>query len=163
MEDRTGDNYCWRCHQKMDPLGFPFEIYDDFGRFRTEENLEHPDNLILAATKASLTYGAKLPVYKTLPVNPRGILQGTEDATLDGDVEDAFDLIERLAQSTKVRQSIIRHAFRYFLGRNETLSDSKTLMDADRAYLENNGSFDEVIITLLTSDSFIYRKHHTKE
>ena len=163
MEDRTGDNYCWRCHQKMDPLGFPFEIYDDFGRFRTEENLEHPDNLILAATKASLTYGAKLPVYKTLPVNPRGVLQGTEDATLDGDVKDAFDLIERLAQSTKVRQSIIRHAFRYFLGRNETLSDSKTLMDADRAYLENNGSFDEVIITLLTSDSFIYRKHHTKE
>ena len=163
MENRTGNTYCWRCHQKMDPLGFPFEIYDDFGRFRTEENLEHPDNLVVSATKAPLTYGAKLAVYKTLPVDPRGVLKGTDDATLDGDVQDAFDLIERLAQATKVRQSIIRHAFRYFLGRNETLADSKTLMDADKAYLENNGSFDEVIVALLTSDSFIYRKRHTKE
>ena len=163
MEVRTGDTYCWRCHQKMDPLGFPFEIYDDFGRYRVEENLEHPDNLVTSGDKAPLTFGAKLPVYKTLPVDPRGVLVGTGDATLDGEVEDAFDLIDRLAESDKVRQSIIRHAFRYFLGRNETLSDSRTLMDADKAYLESNGSFDEVIVTLLTSDSFIYRKSQTKE
>jgi len=37
------------------------------------------------------------------------------------------------------------------------------LMDADKAYLENDGSFDEVIVSLLTSDSFIYRKRNTKE
>ena len=36
-------------------------------------------------------------------------------------------------------------------------------MDADKAYLENDGSFDEVIVSLLTSDSFIYRKSNTKE
>ena len=163
MEIRTGDDYCWRCHQKMDPLGFPFEIYDDFGRFRTEESLEHPDNLITPADKAPLTHGAKLPIYKTLPVDPRGVLEGTGDETLDGDVKDAFELIDRLAESDKVRQSIIRHAFRYFLGRNETLSDSKTLMDADKAYLDSNGSFDEVIVSLLSSDSFIYRTHNPTE
>lgn len=163
MENRTGDSYCWRCHQKMDPLGFPFEIYDDFGRFRTDENLEHPDNLVTPADKAPLTYGAKLPIYKTLPVDARGVLQGTGDKKLDGEVKDAFDLIDRLAESDKVRQSIIRHAFRYFMGRNETLSDSKTLIDADQAYLQSNGSFNEVIVSLLTSDSFIYRKHNTDE
>ena len=91
------------------------------------------------------------------------MLKGTGDPTLDGDVEDAFDLIDRLAKSEKVRQSIIRHAFRYFLGRNETLSDSKTLIDADRAYIDNDGSFDEVIVSLLTSDSFIYRKRNSKD
>ncbi|MDB4722017.1 DUF1588 domain-containing protein [Verrucomicrobiales bacterium] len=164
MENRTGDSYCWRCHQKMDPLGFPFEIYDDFGRFRTEENLEHPENLLKEAKRGETNaFGASLSVYKTLPVDPRGVLKGTDDTTLDGDVEDAFDLIDRLAKSDKVRQSIIRHAFRYFLGRNEMLSDSKTLMDADKAYIVNNGSFDEVIVSLLTSDSFIYRKPNTKE
>jgi hypothetical protein len=31
-------------------------------------------------------------------------------------------------------------------------------MDADKAYLENSGSFDEVIVSLLTSDSFVLRK-----
>ena len=164
MEKRTGDAYCWRCHQKMDPLGFPFEMYDDFGRFRTEENLEHPDNLLKEAKRDETNYfRASLPVYKTLPVDARGVLKGTNDPKLDGNVKDAFDLIDRLAKSDKVRQSIIRHAFRYFLGRNETLSDSKALMDADRAYLTSNGSFDEVIISLLTSDSFIYRKTNTEE
>lgn len=148
----------------MDPLGFPLEIYDDFGRFRTQENLEHPDNLIRAAKRGEVNeFGASLPIYKTLSVEPHGVLQGTGDAILDGDVVDAFDLIDRLAKSDKVRQSIIRHAFRYFLGRNEALSDSKTLIDADNAYLSSNGSFNEVIVSLLTSDSFIYRKRNTEE
>jgi len=164
MEDRTGDTYCWSCHQKMDPLGFPFEMYDDFGRFRIEESLEHPDNLVRAAKRGEINeFGATLPIYKTLPVDPRGLLDGTDDLTLDGDVENAFDLIDRLAKSDKVRQSIIRHAFRYFLGRNETLADSKTLIEADQAYLNSRGSFDEVIVSLLCSDSFIYRKRETRE
>jgi hypothetical protein len=164
MENRTGEAYCWRCHQKMDPLGFPFEIYDDFGRFRIEENLEHPDNLVKEAKRGETNqFGASLPVYKTLPVDSRGVLEGTGDPKLDGEVEDALELIDRLAKSEKVRQSIIRHAFRYFLGRNETLSDSKTLIDAEKAYLDTGGSFDEVIVSLLTSDSFIYRKRNTKE
>ena len=72
-------------------------------------------------------------------------------------------MIERLAKSDKVRQSIIRHSFRYFLGRNETLADSKTLIDADSAYLKSNGSFDEVVVSLLTSDSFIYRKPNPED
>jgi hypothetical protein len=96
-------------------------------------------------------------------LDARGTLKGTGDSKLDGNVKDAFDLIDRLSKSDKVRQSIIRHVFRYFLGRNETLYDSKALMDADRAYLTSNGSFDEVIISLLTSDSFIYRKTNTEE
>ena len=160
MEIRTGDAYCWRCHQQMDPLGFAFEIFDDFGRYRTEEQLEHPDNLIKEAVRGETNeFGASLPIYKTLPVDPRGKLIGTGNEGLDGDVDNAFDLIDRLAKSDKVRQSVIRHAFRYFLGRNESLSDSKTLIDADKAYLDSNGSFDEVIVSLLTSDSFIYRKN----
>ena len=159
MEIRTGDSYCWRCHQKMDPLGFPFENFDDFGRFRTKENLEHPDNLLEEAKRGKTNeFGASLPVYKTLPVDARGLLEGTGDPALDGAVADAFDLIERLARSDRARQSIIRHAFRFFLGRNETLADSRALMDAEKAYLDHNGSFDEVIVSLLTSDSFIYRK-----
>jgi hypothetical protein len=74
---------------------------------------------------------------------------------------DAIDLTERLAKSRRVRQSIIRHAFRYFMGRNECLSDSKTLIDAEKSYDESGGSFDAVIISLLTSDSFIFRKPAT--
>ena len=87
-----------------------------------------------------------------------GFLEGTGDPKLDGEVRDAYDLIDRLAKSRRVRQSIIRHAFRYFMGRNELLSDSQTLIDAEASYVKNGGSFKMVTVSLLTSDSFIYRK-----
>lgn len=154
----TQAKYCMKCHERMNPLGLAFEIYDDFGRFRTEESLEHPDNLVKKMPDKGSVQADLRDIYKTLPVNAAGRLEGTGDPTLDGDVRDAIDLVERLGKSTRVRQSIIRHAFRYFMGRNEVLSDSKTLIDADRAYVESGGSFDAVIVSLLTSDSFIYRK-----
>jgi hypothetical protein len=91
-------------------------------------------------------------------VNTAGYLRGTGDPRLDGPVQDAIDLIDRLGKSKRVRQSIIRHAFRFYMGRNEMLSDSQTLIDADQAYVDNNGSFKAVIVSLLTSDSFMYRK-----
>ena len=33
----TREEYCWTCHQKMDPLGLPFEMYNHAGLFRTTE------------------------------------------------------------------------------------------------------------------------------
>lgn len=158
LELKTGDQYCWKCHQKMDPLGLAFEMYDDFGRYRTMERLEHPDNLLQDVKQAERIQGIKVAQYKSLAVKAEGVLEGTGDDSLDGPVLDSIELVEKLALSARVRQSIIRHAFRYFLGRNETLSDSKTLIEAEQAYLENNGSFDAVIVSLLTSDSFIFRK-----
>ena len=158
LEKKTSAEYCWGCHERMNPVGLPFEMYDDFGRYRMEEFLEHPDNLIKKMPDKGPPQDDLRDIYKSLPVDARGKLVGTDDPKLDGDVRDAIDLAERLGKSTKVRQSIIRHAFRYFMGRNETLSDSKTLMDADNAYVQGNGSFDAVILSLLTSDSFIYRK-----
>jgi cytochrome c553 len=143
---------CVKCHSRMNPLGYPLEQFDDFGRFRTAELLEHPDNLIKAGKKH------EADLYKTKPVDSRGALDGTGDSKLDGPVTDAFDLIDRLGRSERVRQSIIRHAFRFFLGRNELPSDSQTLIDADRAYVKSGGSFKAVVVSLLTSDSFIYRK-----
>jgi Protein of unknown function (DUF1588)/Protein of unknown function (DUF1585)/Protein of unknown function (DUF1592) len=144
---------CVKCHSRMNALGYPLEQFDDFGRFRTFEPLEHPDNLIKTGNGKST-----FDVYKTKPIDPSGVLSGTGDPKLDGEVKDSFDLIDRLAKSDRVRQSILRHAFRFFMGRNELPSDSQTLIDADNAYLTSGGSFKAVVVSLLTSDSFIYRK-----
>lgn len=154
VERVTEAKECWKCHQHMNPLGLPFEIYDDFGRHRLVEALEHPENLLQSGNGKST-----FDVYKTAPIDSSGELSGTGNPMLDGEVADALDLIDRLAQSDRARQSIIRHAFRFFMGRNETLSDSRTLIEADRAYVENGGSFRAVVVSLLTSDSFLYRKN----
>lgn len=134
---KTEKAECWRCHGKMNPLGYAFEIYDDFGRYRTDEIL-----------------GKGI----TKPVNARGELADTGEQGLDGEFKDALELIHKLAESDKVRRCMIRHVFRYFMGRNETLADSKTLVSADRTYLESGGSFKALLISLLSSDSFLYRK-----
>ena len=154
----TEVDYCWRCHERMNPLGYALEMYDDFGRYRAEESLEHPDNLIKKGPDKAKPHVDLRDTYKTLPVDARGALSGTGDKSLDGEVKDGLDLAGRLVKSDRVRQSIIRYAFRYFMGRNEFLSDSKTLIDAELAYLKSEGSFDAVIVSLLTSDSFLYRK-----
>ncbi|MFT5106157.1 MAG: hypothetical protein ACI8XO_000977 [Verrucomicrobiales bacterium] len=136
------DSYCWRCHEKMNPLGMPFETFDDFGR--------HRDGFELLQAK-----GEK----KT--VDPSGELVGTGDKQLDGEIDDPIDMLQRIATSKRARQSFVRHAFRYWMGRNEMLSDSQPLMAADQAYTMNGGSFRALIISLLSSDSFIYRKEPT--
>ena len=104
----------------------------------------------------------KEPVPETKPVNANGELRGTGDPNLDGPVRDAIDLVHRLAKSDRVRQSFVRHAFRFWMGRNETLDDSPTLMAADRAYVQSGGSFKELMVALMTSDSFLYRKEHDR-
>jgi len=149
----TAPDECWKCHKHMNPLGLPFEAYDDFGRYRTEEVMEHPDNLIKRGNDKTT-----FDVYTTKPIDTTGALDGTHDPKLDGPVDDPFELIDKLARSERVRQSFIRHAFRFYMGRNELLSDSQTLIDADNAYVESGGSFRAVIVSLLTSDSFMYRK-----
>ena len=143
---------CWKCHQHMNPLGLPFEIFDDFGRFRVDEPLESPENLVRRNDEKHAD------TFKTKPVTTTGELLGTGNRNLDGPVNDPFELIDRLAKSKRVRQSIIRYAFRFFMGRNEMLSDSRTLIDADNAYVKSGGSFKAVVLSLLTSDSFMYRK-----
>ena len=68
-----------------------------------------------------------------------------------------MELARKLADSPRVRQVFVRHAFRFWMGRNETWADSPTLMAADRAYVESGGSMKALIRAILTSDSFLYR------
>ena len=128
----------------MEPLGLPFESYTDFGRFRTVEGL--------GSTKA-----LQKP-KKSAPVVTSGEIIESGDDALDGEVKNVTELMNKLAASERVRRSFVRHAFRYWLGRNERLSDSVTLVAADRAYVEKGGSFKALVVDLLTSDSFLYRK-----
>ena len=238
---KTADDACWRCHKKMNPLGLPFEIYDDFGRFREnivlgdaetyfaakrkydgqkktwekelkewrgydaqgrakkvaqakqkQANLKKPEAGAEDHAEALRNYEndvkrwntemekwSKLddteqkkqiknleqrlanlvaPVPEAKPIDATGELAGTGNPKLDGKVTDAFDLVKRLAESETARQSFVRYAFRYWMGRNETLNDSPTLIAADKAYVAGGGSFKELLVSLLTSDSFLLRK-----
>jgi len=127
----TRQSYCWTCHEKMDPLGLPFEMYNHAGLYRTTELKQ--------------------------PVDTTGEIIDSGDASLDGKVENAVELIEKLANSSRAEQVFVRHAFRFWMGRNETLNDAPVLQDAYLAYKESGGSMKALLVSLLTSDAFLYR------
>ena len=92
------------------------------------------------------------------PVDTSGEIILSGDSKLDGPVTDAIDMIKKLAASEKVEQVFVRHVFRYWMGRNENINDAPVLQTAHKAYKDNDGSLKALIISLLTSDAFLYRK-----
>ncbi len=124
---------CWRCHRKMDPLGVVFERYDHYGRYQRRDAGQ--------------------------PVDASGLISRTGVPELDGkSVSGPTELMDLLARSPYVEQVFVRHVFRYFMGRNETLGDANTLQDAHKAYRNSGGSFNALVVSLLSSDSFLLRQ-----
>jgi hypothetical protein len=149
----TKADYCWQCHQQMDPLGLPFEQYDHFGRHRTAELVVDKE----ATEKKNRRGRTGARIMKATPLVTTGAVEGSGAPGLDGPVQGPRELIARLAKSERVEQVFVRHAFRYFLGRNETLSDGPTVVAAHQAYKKSGGSMNAMLTSLLTSDSFLYR------
>lgn len=127
----TRETYCWTCHKKMDPLGLPFEMYNHAGLFRRTEFDQSVDTT--------------------------GEIIDSGEPALDGKVANVFELIEKLAESKRAEQVFVRHAFRFWMGRNETLNDAPVLQAAYRAYKVGGGSIKALLTSLLTSDAFLYR------
>ena len=134
----------------MDALGLPFEASDHYGFARTVEVV-----IDIEAVKKSGDKDRK--IYRNAALNTTGRIAYSGDPELDGPVRDAPEMLRRLAESDRVRQVFIRHAFRYFMGRNETPGDARTLQEADKTYIESGGSFKALLVSLLTSESFLYR------
>ena len=115
----------------MDPLGLPFEQWDHFGSYRETE--------------------LDKPVVMT------GEIADSGDPKLDGPVSGPQELVQRLADSEHVHQVFVRYAFRFWMGRNETLDDARTIQNAYKAYKESDGGMSALLRSLLTSDAFLYR------
>ena len=150
----TQEKYCWQCHRLMNDVGYPFEQFDHFGRFRTAEKVLDP----AATEKNKDPKGKPLgPVMRDAPLGAAGLIAHVGDPALDGPVKNVAEYMKRLAGSERVEQVFVRHAFRYWAGRNESPGDAATLQAAHKAYRDGNGSMKALIVSLLSSESFLYR------
>jgi hypothetical protein len=129
----TQDAECRTCHKVMDPIGLGFEAFDHIGRYRTEEQGK--------------------------PVVTTGELIGSKDQ--DGPFDGLDELTAKLLASKRSSQCFVRHAFRYWMGRNESLVDACSVVATADAFASNENIVD-LVAELLTSDSVLYRRKETK-
>lgn len=138
---------CRGCHAvSVNPLGFPFERYDAFGRFRNREpisdgmgNVQRWEN-VDAVTRPNI-----------------------DRDNMDTPVDGALELSQRLASSDRFHACFARHAFRFVTGRHELTprdvpqtQDGCVLRSMQEA--SSSGSIKDVLRALVRSPHFTSRK-----
>jgi hypothetical protein len=131
FKQHTADPYCNGCHVLIDGIGWSFEQFDQFGRFRETEN--------------------------GLAIDTSGQIVETGDPELDGPLTGAEDLATRLASSSRVRDCVATQWYRYAMGRVEDAADTCSLNQAKARFQASGGSFRELLLGIVLSDAFRYR------
>lgn len=129
VEIHSSDPRCVGCHRVMDPMGYAFEQYDHYGRYRTMEN--------------------------GVPVDASGQFVYADETREP--YSGVADMMTKLASSPAVRQCVARQAFRFWMSRHEQVGDGCSLVDADNAYVNGDGNFGEFLVQLFSSRSFLNR------
>jgi hypothetical protein len=122
---------CATCHQLIDPLGFGLENYDQFGRYRSEENF--------------------------LAIDASGAIVASPDPTIDGPFTTPFELAQRLSTSRAVQDCLATHWYRFVMGRVEQEADSCSIGQVQSRFSQAGGDLKELLIGLTLTDAFRYR------
>jgi len=137
---------CTSCHDMMNPLGYPFEMYNHAGFLRAPDHPRRPDTAVTLPMADSFTSTDVNDAYSELP----------------REIGDAVEFSLALSESAHVERCFLRQTFRHFMGRDETLADACTLVAIEAAYAER-GSFIDVLQALASSDAFLYRHDPVEE
>ena len=119
---------CASCHKNIEPVGFAFEHFDQFGRWRDRDN-----GKLIDATGE---------IFET---DARG--------TFDGPIE----LIARLVQSHDAQNCYVRNWMRFGYGRPLALEDACSLQFLQGAFAQGKGNVRELLVALTQSDAFLYK------
>ena len=123
--EREGSG-CAVCHKRtINPLGFPFEMFDAVGAYRTED--------------------AGLPVDTHSVVRLDGELV---------EVRDAAALADALAKSPQAHSCYARHLLEFMYGRPVTARDTELLNELGKRSAESDLSVKQLIVELLSSAEF---------
>jgi hypothetical protein len=130
FEQHRADPACKGCHELLDPIGVGFENYDAIGRYRTMENGKAIDS--------------------------NGELVGV--ASSPGPFSGGVALAQQLATSPEVRECVQKQWFRFSLGRYEAGEDACSMQALTQAFAASDYQVKTLLLALVTSDAFRYRK-----
>lgn len=126
---------CLGCHVMLDPLGVPFENYDEFGRWRDF------DQGLPVDANGGLTLVASL---------------GNVGDPAEAPVSGAQDLGVKLAALPEAQQCLVFNWFRYAMGKVEEATDTCTVTTLIESF-SATGNLNDLLVGVATSDGFRYR------
>ncbi len=124
------DPLCAGCHVLIDEIGFGFEQFDGLGRFRETQNGQ--------------------------AIDATGSFHSTVD--IDGPFEGVVDMAHRMADSTQVRDCVVKQWFRFGHGRAETEADACTLDTLSLDFEASGRDIKSLLVALTQTDAFRYRR-----
>jgi len=128
VEERAG---CAACHVQFEPLGFPFERYDDKGKYRNEN--EHGR---LIATD--------------------GKIEGAEDWS--GEFDGVGDLVGKLLASPSGRNCFVQRYMTYVMGTPINNASSSCLTrDVGQKFADDGLNLQRLMVAGVTDNGFVTR------
>jgi hypothetical protein len=121
------DPVCASCHVLMDPIGLGFEHFDAIGAYRDSDGL-----------------GAVDATGRLIDAGP----------DLDGAFNGAVELVNRLAESTEVKNCLANQWFRFALGRIESVNDACSMQSLHDGFQSSGGNIRELLARIVLSHSF---------
>lgn len=142
FEQHRSQATCALCHDKIDPLGFALESYDEQGAFLLAANYKAPRqkktgaDLTEASTKTNLDTSGKLPSGEQFE-----------------DVEGLKEILKTTQRHTVVRNIVVQ-MLSYALCRKLEFYDQPTVDRITRHMLESQGTFRQLIHEIAASLPF---------
>lgn len=127
---------CNGCHVLLDPLGIPFENYDELGRWRDLDGGKPVD------ANGGLTAIASL-----------GGVSDPAAAPVNGPAE----MGEKLAAVAEAQDCMVYSWFRYAMGHQEEKADTCTIEKLRSGFTSSQQNLDGLLLDIVTSDGFRYR------
>lgn len=128
-ERHLDDPACSQCHAQIDPIGFPFDGFDEEGRTRTD--------------------------IDGFPIDLNGELVDTpsSDATFTGPQE----VVAHLADSADVRACFVQQVYTFVHGRPVIPADTCYLDALAQRFEESGGDVHDLLVEIVTNDSMRLR------
>jgi hypothetical protein len=130
LEQHRTDPVCGSCHVLMDPIGLAFQHYDPIGAWRDQEG--------------------------QVAIDATGEIVSSKSS--NGVFEGAVELGAHLADSDEVARCVATQWFRYSAGRDSVAADQCNIDHLEASFAASELSLRELLVSIATSDGFLYRR-----
>jgi hypothetical protein len=136
----TQSPVCQTCHDKINATGFAFEALDPLGRIRLKEPIFNPDG--------TLRHSLDIDSRTSVPLSSGGTLA----------VQDAFDLVTYVAESSEGSACFSRNVFRYVNEKRETEDDYCALNEVQKLLNDSGKPVLDAMVELIANDTILVKK-----